>query len=102
MDITTFMIAVFCRIEDYLAGQHLRKRGPQPTLRDSEVLTIEVVGEFLRLKKREQHFRSFLSILRRLVSWLAQDHSNHIYLASRQPVESQTRNMAGLGTADTA
>ncbi|HSG41862.1 MAG TPA: hypothetical protein VLA72_01795, partial [Anaerolineales bacterium] len=44
MDITTFMIAVFCLIDDYLAFQRLRKRGPQPTLRDREVLTIEVVG----------------------------------------------------------
>ena len=49
MDITTFMIAVYCLIDDALAGQRLRKRGPQPTLRDSEVLTIEVVGEFLGL-----------------------------------------------------
>ena len=47
MDITTFMIAVYCLIEDDLVGRRLRKRGPQPTLRDSEVLTIEVVGEFL-------------------------------------------------------
>jgi hypothetical protein len=47
MDITTFMIAVFCLIEDFMAGRRLRRRGPQPTLRDSEVLTMEVVGEFL-------------------------------------------------------
>ena len=47
MDITTFMIAVCCLIEDNLAGTRLRKRGPQPTLRDSEELTVEVVGEFL-------------------------------------------------------
>jgi hypothetical protein len=47
MDITTFMIAVFCLIEDALAGKRLRRRGPRPTLRDSEVLTMEIVGEFL-------------------------------------------------------
>ena len=41
MDITTFMIAVYCLLDDNLVGHRLRKRGPQPTLRDSEVLTSE-------------------------------------------------------------
>jgi len=47
MDITTFMIATYCLIEDHIGDQRLRKRGPQPTLSDSEVLTIEVVENFL-------------------------------------------------------
>ena len=47
MDVTTFIVTVFCLIDDWLAGQRLRQRGPQPTLTDSEVLTIECVGEFL-------------------------------------------------------
>jgi hypothetical protein len=47
MDITTFLISVFCLIDDYMKGQRLRQRGPQPRLSDSEVLTIEMVGEFL-------------------------------------------------------
>ena len=49
MDLTTFLVTVFCLIDDWLAGQpvRLRQRGPQPTLADSEVLTIECVGEFL-------------------------------------------------------
>jgi hypothetical protein len=59
MDITTFMIAIFCLIEDHLVGQHLRKRGPRPTLRDSEVLTIEVVGEFLGLDTESNLFAHF-------------------------------------------
>ena len=59
MDITTFMIAVYCLIEDNLAGQRLRKRGPQPTLRDSEVLTIEVVGEFLGIDTESNIFTHF-------------------------------------------
>jgi hypothetical protein len=40
MDITRFIIAVLCVLEDFLAGRRLRKRGPQPTLRDSEVLIV--------------------------------------------------------------
>src|SRR5262245_56915125 len=59
MDITTFMIAVFCLIEDFLAEQRLRRRGPQPTLRDSEVLTIEVVGEFLGIDTESNIFAHF-------------------------------------------
>lgn len=59
MDITTFMIAVYCLIEDTLIGRRLRKRGPQPTLRDSEVLTIEVVGEFLGLDTESNIFTHF-------------------------------------------
>jgi hypothetical protein len=49
MDLTTFLVTVFCLVDDWLAGQplRLRLRGPQPTLADSEVLTIECVGEFL-------------------------------------------------------
>jgi hypothetical protein len=47
MDHTTFMINVFCLIDDWLKGKRLRQRGPQPKLADSEVLTIEIMGAFL-------------------------------------------------------
>jgi hypothetical protein len=48
MDLSTFIVAVFCLIEDERIADlgRLRGRGPTPTLCDSEVLTIEVVGEF--------------------------------------------------------
>jgi len=59
MDITTFMIAVYCLIEDFLADRRLRQRGPQPTLRDREVLTIEVVGEFLGIDTESNIFAHF-------------------------------------------
>jgi Transposase DDE domain len=59
MDITTFIIATFCLIDDHLAGQKLRSRGPQPRLKDSEVLTIEVVGEFLGMEKDRAIFTHF-------------------------------------------
>jgi hypothetical protein len=60
MDITTFIIASFCLIDDQLTGRRLRGRGPQPTLKDSEVLTMEVVGEYLGLDEDKAiyaHFR---------------------------------------------
>lgn len=53
MDLDTFIIAVFCLIDDTLtqiqAGKPIRCRGPAPVLADSEVLTMELVGEFLGL-----------------------------------------------------
>jgi hypothetical protein len=47
VDLSTFIICVFCLIDDRLKGRRIRQRGPAPKLSDSEVLTIEVVGEFL-------------------------------------------------------
>ena len=49
MDLSTFIVAVFCLIDDRLKGKRIRSRGPAPKLSDAEVLTIEVVGEFLGL-----------------------------------------------------
>ena len=45
MDLSTFIVSVFCFIDDRLKGHRIRQRGPAPKLSDSEVLTIEVVGE---------------------------------------------------------
>ena len=47
MDLTTYLISVYCLMDDWLKGKRIRQRGPQPQLTDSEVLYIEVVGEFL-------------------------------------------------------
>jgi hypothetical protein len=47
VDLSTFIVAVFCLVDDQLEGRRLRQRGPAPKLSDSEVLTIEIVGEFL-------------------------------------------------------
>jgi hypothetical protein len=47
VDISTFIVAVFCLVDDRLQGLRLRSRGPAPRLSDAEVLTIEIVGEFL-------------------------------------------------------
>jgi hypothetical protein len=48
VDLNTFITAVFCVVDDWLIPQKkLRQRGPNPELSDSEVLTMEIVGEFL-------------------------------------------------------
>ena len=53
MDLETFIIAVFCLVDDFVRdlchGRRLRQRGPAPILADSEVLTVEITGEFLGL-----------------------------------------------------
>ena len=51
MSIDDFIITIFCLIDDelekILKGTKLRQRGPEPGLKDSEVIAIEIVGEFL-------------------------------------------------------
>jgi len=59
MDITTYLIGVFCLVDDFLKDKRLRQRGPQPTLSDSEVLTMEIVGEFLGIDTDSGLFRHF-------------------------------------------
>jgi hypothetical protein len=53
MDLDTLIVTVFSILDDaldeVLDGESLRQRGPAPILSDAEVLTIEVVGEYLSL-----------------------------------------------------
>jgi hypothetical protein len=60
VDLSTFIVSVFCLVDDRLKGRRIRQRGPIPKLSDSEVLTIEIVGEFLGFdtdKAIHRHFR---------------------------------------------
>jgi hypothetical protein len=49
MDLETFIVPTFCLVDDVvieLQQRHpIRSRGPKPTRTDSEVITMEVVGE---------------------------------------------------------
>jgi hypothetical protein len=56
VDLEDFTIAAYCLVDELLAEvqvdpgwRRVRRRGPAPTLDDAEVLTMEVVGEFLGL-----------------------------------------------------
>ena len=56
------LLEVFCLVDDELQALNtgpLRARGPEPTLSDSEVLTIELVGEFYKLGAEKDLFRHF-------------------------------------------
>jgi hypothetical protein len=72
----TLIIAVFCLVDDSLAQlyskQRVRERGPRPRLLDAEVLTIEIVGEYLELDRE----RALLDYFRR--------HWSHYFPALRQ------------------
>jgi len=59
VDLSTFIVAVFCLIDDRLKGRRVRQRGPSPKLSDAEAITIEVVGEFLGMDTDEAIFRYF-------------------------------------------
>ena len=63
MDLDEFIVEAFCTVDDALkalpAGRLGRQRGPAPTLADSEVLTLEVVGEFLGLDQDTAIYRYF-------------------------------------------
>src|SRR5215472_18221673 len=56
------LLEVFCLVDDQLQALNLgrlRQRGPQPKLADSEVITIELVGEFWKLGTDRDLFRHF-------------------------------------------
>ena len=63
MDTNTFLVEVYCIVDDFmkefLQGKRLCQRGPMPTLSDSEALTIEIVGEFLGFDEDRRLFRFF-------------------------------------------
>ena len=63
VDINDFFITTFCMIDDtskeLLGDRRLRRRGPMPTLADSEVVTMEVVGEYLSLDQDKAIFDCF-------------------------------------------
>ena len=63
MDLDDFIVTTYCLIDDLfeelLDGRRLRSRGPKPTLDDREVLTIEVVGEFLGMDTEKGIFSFF-------------------------------------------
>ncbi len=63
MDLDTLIVATDCLVDDELraltGGRRLRQRGPDPVLADAEVLTIEVVGEFLGLDQDKATFEHF-------------------------------------------
>lgn len=77
MDLDTFIVAIYCLVDDLmeeaLEGERLRSRGPAPALDDREVITAEVVGEFLGIDTDKgifgffrRHYGGWFPALRRV------------------------------------
>jgi hypothetical protein len=63
MQLDELIITMFCRIDDFVKAhfpaRQLRQRGPLPQLTDSEVITMEVVGEYLGLNTEKAMYQYF-------------------------------------------
>jgi len=60
MNFDDFIVNVFCYVDDFMKkhfpNRSLRQRDPSPQLADSEVFTMEIVGEFLGLQTDKKIF----------------------------------------------
>ncbi len=81
MDLNTFIVSVFCLIDDRLKGRPIRQRGPAPKLSDAEVLTIELVGEFLGIDTDKG---IYLFFRRHYAEWFPTLHEVHRTTFARQ------------------
>jgi hypothetical protein len=115
MEIYDFIVTVFVAVDDFVqrffSGRSLRKRGPLPRLSDSEVITIEIVGEYLgfdtdkgiyqyfkrhwyncfpRLTDRTNFSRQSANLWRvkkGFLDYLAQNHDKFIQILDSMPLE---------------
>src|SRR5262245_53794629 len=101
MPLSDFILRVFVLVDDLLPrlAPRLRHRGFAPTLADSEVITVELVGEFLGLDhdkglfapSRRYHAAEFPGLLRvcrttfarQAANLYAIKHALHRHLADR-------------------
>ena len=85
MDLDEFIVAVYCLVDELMqevfGGRRLRERGPDPVLDDREVITVEIVGEFLGLDAEE---RVFLFFRRHFGEWFPKLREVHRTTFSRQ------------------
>jgi IS5 family transposase len=83
LSIDEFIIAVYCCVDDHLQaiskGKRLRSRGFDPALSDAEVITMEIVGEFLGIDTDKgifeyfhRHWRHFFPRLGTRTTWARQ------------------------------
>jgi hypothetical protein len=96
VDLESFTIAVLCQIEAVMTEvqrepgwRRLRQRGPAPTLADSEVLTMVVVGEFLGLDQDTA-----------IVGYFRRDHPDWFPALSRVHRTTFTRQATFYGFRD--
>ena len=62
MSTEDFIISVYCLVDDNyqeIIVNKLRSKGPKPKLSDAEVITMQIVGEFLGLNHDKQIWKYF-------------------------------------------
>lgn len=63
MQLDELIITMFCHVDDFVnahfPARRLRQRGPLPQLTDSEVITMELVGEYLSLNTEKAIYQYF-------------------------------------------
>mgnify|MGYP000844752561 CR=1 FL=1 len=63
LNLEDFLVAVYCMVDDLyraVVGEiRLRERGPRPRLRDVDVMTMEIIGEFIGLHHDEKIWAYF-------------------------------------------
>jgi hypothetical protein len=96
VDLDDFIVTVYCLVDDLfeevLERRRLRSRGPNPILDDREVLTIELVGEFLGLDTDKG---IFLYFARHYAEWFPKLARLHRTTFARQPTSGRSRGSCG-------
>lgn len=114
MDLDDLIVSVYCLIDDelkaHLSGQSLRQRGPNPTLADAEVLTIETVGEYLSISQDKRifdyfrrHYSHFFPALGRIRRTTFVRHAANLWKAKEhiwQRLLSRTHHDTGFALVD--
>lgn len=98
MDLDTLIVTIFCQIDDLLAEmfakRRLRERGREPILADAEVLSIEIIGEYLGLSQDKQIFEYLRRHFRDFFSATEADSSNNFRATSGEFVACQRKCLA--------
>ena len=103
MDVDDLIITTFCEMDDAvntliarLPQARLRQHGPQPTLRDSEVLCMEVIGAYLGLECDSAIYHLFPPPLCSFLSCFTHPAPHHLHAPSHQLVSPQRAPVAAL------
>jgi hypothetical protein len=98
LDLSTSIISVFSNIDDRLKSRCIRQRGPAPKLSDAEVLTIEIVGEFLGIDTDKGIYLFF-----RVVTTENGSPSSARYTAppslGKRPTSGRSRSISGRSSS---
>jgi hypothetical protein len=96
VDLNTFIVGVFYLTDNWMLSQEpVRRRGPNPKLSDSEVITMEIVGEFLGIDTDTRASTPTSSdTTEGGFSEAGRSPPHHLHKTSGQPLEGQREALA--------